>query len=272
MVRQLKTKNDLYQKFETLKRNRQKRYACGEFFVEGVRNLNYAVQDGWEISHLLYTSERPLSDWAKNYLQTVKTICNYDLPAAFMAELSGKTDASELLAVVKMRPDTVDRFPKRQNPLFVLFDRPSNHGNLGTILRSCDSFGVDGLLITGHAVDLYDPEVIGASMGSFFHLPTVRMPAKEQVLSFIATQKAEHPNFLTVGTTAHRQHPIDTVDLRVPLLWMIGNETDGLCRAFKEICDIQATIPMAPASAASSFNVACAATVMLYETVRQRGR
>jgi TrmH family RNA methyltransferase len=51
---------------------------------------------------------------------------------------------------------------------------------------------------------------------------------------------------------------------------MIGNETDGLCRAFSESCDVLATIPMAESSSASSFNVACAATVMLYEAARQR--
>ncbi len=51
---------------------------------------------------------------------------------------------------------------------------------------------------------------------------------------------------------------------------MIGNETDGLCRAFKEGCDRLVTIPMVETSSASSFNVGCAATVMFYEAVRQR--
>ena len=96
---------------------------------------------------------------------------NYQLTSELMGELSGKTDTSELMAVVRMRPDDLSLLPLSENPCLVLFDRASNRGNLGTILRSCDALGADGLILTGHAVDLYDPEVIVSSMGSFFEAP-----------------------------------------------------------------------------------------------------
>lgn len=265
-------KNADYQKFEVLKTNRNKRYRYGEFFVEGVRNLNEAVKTGWEIVSFLYAPERGLSDWAKGLLKEVKTQVNYELSAELLAELSGKEDASELLAVVKMRDDSLAPFlsVSKKNPIFVLFDRASNRGNLGTLLRTCDAFGVDGLLLTGHGVDLYDPEVVGASMGSFFHVPAVRVQGNDAVFQFIAQMKARRPEFLAVGTTAHKQYPIWGQKLTGPLLLMVGNETDGLCYAFKEACDVLCTIPMAETSSASSFNVACAATAMLYEAARQR--
>ena len=147
------SKNATFQKFEVLKTNRNKRYKHGEFFVEGVRNINNAVLNGWEIISFLYDETRELSSWAKEKLGTVHTKVNYALTPALIAELSGKEDTSELLAIIKMREDNVDSLPLSKVPFLALFDRPSNHGNLGTILRSCDALGVDGLILTGHAVD-----------------------------------------------------------------------------------------------------------------------
>lgn len=272
--KQITARDADYQKFEVLKTNRNKRHRYGEFFVEGVRNLNEAVKNGWEISSFLYSPKLGFSDWAAEMLGKVKTQINYELSPELLKELSGKEDTSELMAVVKMREDSLSRLTERLSPgkppLFLLFDRASNRGNLGTILRSCDGLGADGLILTGHGVDLYDPEVVGASMGSFFSVPAVRAADNETVFRFIRDMKERYPGFLTVGTTSHKQHPLHKQDLTRPLLLMVGNETEGLCYAFKEACDVLCTIPMAESSSASSFNVACAATVMLYETVRQR--
>lgn len=270
LERKIFTKNAEYQKFEVLKSNRVKRAHYHEFFVEGVRNINEAVKNGWEINSFLYSRETRLSSWAETMLRDVKTHVNYLLPSSLMKELSGKEDTSELLAVVGMRDDDPSLIRLPSNPLLALFDRPSNHGNLGTIIRSCDGMGVDLLIITGHAVDLYDPAVVVSSMGSFFNVPVIRMPDNDGVDQLIGRLKRDYPCFLTVGTTSHRQKKLDEIDLTGPLLLMIGNETEGLCRHFKETCDILGTIPMAERSSASSFNVACASSILFYEAVRQR--
>ena len=180
------SKNATYQRFEVLKTNRNKRYTYGEFWIEGVRNINEARKNGWEFSSLLFSREKPLSHWAEETLQGVRTRVNYELPLSLMRELSGKEDTSELLAIGKMRKDSFEELRLSPTPLLALFDRPSNRGNLGTILRSCDALGVDGLILTGHGVDLYDPEVIVASMGSFFCVPTIRVPENQSVVEFIA--------------------------------------------------------------------------------------
>ena len=208
----------------------------------------------------------------KNVLETVPTDINYQLTADLMGDLSDKEDTSELLAIVKMREDSFSQFKFSDQPLVALLDRPSNRGNLGTIIRSCDGFGIDGLIITGHAVDLYDPEVIVSSMGSFFSVPVIRLTCNNQLLEFIADMKGKYPGFKVVGSTSHSQNSIHHCDLTAPLLLMIGNETDGLNRTFRELCDELVTIPMAESSSASSFNVGCAATVMFYEAIRQRTR
>ncbi len=269
-IRKIYSRNAAFQKFEVLRTNRNKRYKYGEFLVEGVRNINEAAGSGWEFTSLIYDGEKSLSGWAREILGTVKTRVNYELTGELMEEISGKQDTSELLAIVRMRRDDPARLVLSPVPLLMLFDRPSNRGNLGTVIRSCDSLGADGLLLTGHGVDLYDPEVVGASMGSFFRLPSVRMTDNDALFQYIDGLRAKYPGFQVVGTTAHREKRITQVDFTRPTLLLIGNETEGLSRAFKEKSDVLATIPMSGRSCASSFNVGCAATVFLYEAVRQR--
>ncbi|MDF2588043.1 MAG: hypothetical protein K0S41_1884 [Anaerocolumna sp.] len=262
--------NATYQKFEVLKTNRNKRYKYSEFLVEGVRNINEAIKNGWTICSFIYTFETKLSDWARNIISDIKTEMNYELTMDLMKKISSKEDTSELLAVVKMRKDTTSEIKLSANPLLAIFDRPSNKGNLGTLIRSCDSLGVEGLIITGHGVDLYDPDVISSSMGSFFKVPVLRASSNEFVDVFIEQLRSNFPDVHLIGTTAHSEKAIYELDLTGPVVFMIGNETDGLCYHYKEISDIMTTIPMAENSSASSFNVACASTVMFYEAVRQR--
>lgn len=263
------TKNSTYQKFEVLKTNRNKRYRYHAFLVEGVRSLNEAVKKNWTIQSFLYDKNK-LSDWAKGMIRQVPTQMNYCLTPELMRDLSGKEDTSELMAVIEMKEDCLDTVKLSANPFIVLFDRPSNKGNLGTLIRSCDALGADLLILTGHAVDLYDPDVVISAMGSFFNMPVVRVADHAELQKFLCGIKARHPDFTVIGTTAHREKSIDTVDLTVPLLLMIGNETMGLSKAFKESCNILCTIPMAETSYASSFNVSCAASIMMYEVTRQR--
>lgn len=147
------SKNAIYQKFEVLRANRNKRHKYNEFIVEGVRNIKEAVKNQWEIISFLYSCECELSKWAADLLRDVETKINYELPKSFMCDLSGEENTSELMAIIKMRGKTEINKSLSINPKFPLFDRPSNKGNLGTLLRSCDAFGVERLIITGHAVD-----------------------------------------------------------------------------------------------------------------------
>ena len=271
-TQKIRAKDAAWQKLEVLKTNRNKRYRYFEFLVEGVRNLNEAEKNGWEFSSLLYPANTPLSDWAKDMLGRVRTDCNLELAPELMAELSEKSDTSELMAVVKMRPDSLDAIRPAGIPLVALFDRPSNKGNLGTILRTLDSLGADGLILTGHGVDLYDPEVIGASMGSFFRVPAPRVPRHDDLAAYFDGLREKWGGLSVLGTTAHAEKPLWDCDLTRPTVFMIGCETDGLSEGLRPFCTDMVTIPMAETSSASSFNVACAATVMFYEAVRQRQR
>ena len=262
-------KDSTYQKFEVLKNNRNKRYKYNEFLVEGVRSLKEAVTNKWNIKSFIYDKNN-LSDWARDTINSVKTVENFVLTPQLMKDLSGKEDTSELMAIIEMREDKLDAVPLSKNPFIVLFDRPSNKGNLGTIIRSCDSLGADMLIMTGHAVDLYDPDVVVSAMGSFFNMPVIRIEDNNDLYTYVDKLRKQYPDLLVAGSTAHKENPIETVDFTHPLILMIGNETMGLNKAFKDYCDILCTIPMDEKSYATSFNVGCAASIMMYEVTRQR--
>ena len=123
-------RNNLFQKFEVLKTNRNKRYKYNEFLVEGVRSLNEVVNNNWKIKSFIYDRNN-LSGWAKDMINKVNTDANFYLTPELMKKLSEKEDTSELMAIIEMREDKLDNVMLSENPFIVLFDRPSNKGNLG---------------------------------------------------------------------------------------------------------------------------------------------
>ena len=116
------TKNNIFQKFEVLKTNRNKRYRYHEFFVEGVSSLNEAVRKNWKIKSFVYDKNN-LSDWAKDMINKVNTDMNYCLTPELMKELSGKEDTSELMAVIEMREDELEEVTLSGKPFIGLFER-----------------------------------------------------------------------------------------------------------------------------------------------------
>lgn len=268
-VKKVYSENSDFQKIEVLKRNREKRTKYKEFFVEGVKSINYAIENNWHIKAFIYSNEKPLSDWANNILANSKAEVHFELTAKLMDKLSDKDeDYSEIVAVIAMPQNDLSRIKIKKDMVVVVFDRPSSHGNLGTLIRSCEALKVDGLIITGHAVDLYDPKTIRSSMGTFFSVPTVRLQSHNELLQWISEIRSRFDNFQIVGSTSKADIFIEETDLTNPMLLLIGNETYGLSNNYKELCDKLVKIPMY--GKITSFNVACAGSVMLYEIDRQR--
>ncbi|MFY1588477.1 TrmH family RNA methyltransferase [Micromonospora sp. WMMD734] len=261
-------RNARFQQWEALLHNRTKRQRRGEFLVQGVRPIAMAVEHGWQIRELLYDADVQLSGWARRALDTVRAE-RYAVAPDLMHELGGKTDTvPELLAVVALPEDDLGRIPVGPTMLTVVFDRPTSPGNIGTLIRSADAFGASGVIVTGHAADVYDPKAVRASTGSLFALPVVRAPAHQAVLSWVADLHAGGVRLGIVGADEHA--PVDAAgyDFTRPTLILIGNETSGLSVGWRAACDQLVRIPMS--GAASSLNAAAAATVVLYESARQR--
>jgi 23S rRNA (uridine2479-2'-O)-methyltransferase len=270
MTPRVTTRNASFQQWQALLGNRTKRQRSGEFLVQGVRPINLARQHGWEIRTLLYDGEARLSRWASETLDSVRST-TFALSPSLLGELGEKTEAPpELLAVVAMRDDDPARIPARPDLLAVVFDRPTSPGNLGTLIRSADALGAHGLIVTGHAVDLYDPRTVRASTGSLFAVPTIRVPAPPPVLDWLAALRAHGIGVRVVGTDEDGPVELSRCDLTGPTVLLVGNETAGLSAAWRDTCDQLARIPIS--GSASSLNAATAGSIALYESARQRHR
>ncbi|GAB3053882.1 TrmH family RNA methyltransferase [Micromonospora schwarzwaldensis] len=261
-------RNARFQQWQALLRNRSKRQRRGEFLVQGVRPITMAVEHGWQVRELLHDADAEMSGWARRTLDTVRAE-RFAVSRELMHELGGKADTvPELLAVVALREDDLCRIPVGPTMLTVVFDRPTSPGNIGTLIRSADAFGASGVIVTGHAADVYDPKAVRASTGSLFALPVVRVPAHQAVLSWVADVRAAGVGIGIVGADEHGALDAAEHDFTRPTLALIGNETNGLSVGWRAACDQLVRIPMS--GTASSLNAANAATVVLYESARQR--
>lgn len=263
----IRTENNDFQHAEVLRRNREKRQKHREFFVEGTSAIEHAIAQGWSITTFIHSSERKLSSWAMDVLGASRAERHLAMPQALMEKLSDKNDTSELLALVKMPNDDLERIRPSQPALVVVLDRPSSPGNLGTILRASNALRVDGVVITGHAVDLYDPKTIRASVGTLFCMPVVRVESSKALEPWLAKLKVDL-GVTVVGTSARAPRELAEHDFALPTVLLFGNETTGLSAHCRTLCDSLVTIPIH--GAASSLNVACAASITLYEIDRQR--
>ncbi|MEZ4727461.1 MAG: TrmH family RNA methyltransferase [Caldilineaceae bacterium] len=265
------TKNQWFQRAEVIQRNRKKRWQHRQFLVEGVRAINQLRRSPqWQTEALIYSPAERLSGWAQDVLQEIACPYHLEFSRELLAELSAKEETSEVLALVNM--PVIDDIPVEltEKSVVVLLDRPSSPGNLGSIIRSCDAFGVDRLVLTGHGVDPFDPVTVRATAGAFFHVPLARLSGTETLATWFAASRQARPTLQIIGTSAKGDLPLTACDFTGPTILCLGNETMGLSAWLKEQCDTLAYMHMQ--GVASSLNLACATTAILFEVCRQRGK
>lgn len=266
----MSARNSRFQQWTALLTNRTKRTRAGEFIVQGVRPITLALDEGWPLSAVLHAPSDGLSTAAAQLVGRIDPgVERVEVAPELMAELGGKDEqAPELLLLARQRADDLDRIGGGADALVLAVDRPTSPGNLGTLIRSADAFGFAGVIVTGHAVDPYDPRTVRASTGSLFAIPVVRVPAPDAVLAWVAKQRSAGTPMRIVGTDETGSADVYAADLREPTLVVVGNETRGMSRAWRDSCDTVVRIPIT--GAASSLNAAAAGTIIMYEAVRQR--
>jgi len=137
-------------------------------------------------------------------------------------------------------------------------------GNAGTVLRSAEAAGADGVIFCGHSVDVYNPKTVRASAGALFHVPVVVAEDDPSgVLDRLRTMGLRR-----LGAVVGSGRDYTTADLTDPVALVLGNEAVGLPAAVTETLDDRITIPMAGRS--ESLNVGMAAAVLCFEAARQR--
>jgi len=150
-------------------------------------------------------------------------------------------------------------------PFLLALDSLQDPQNFGTLLRTAQAVGVDGVLIPEHRAVSVTPAVSNASAGAVEHLQVVRVTNLARSLQLI---KAD--GVWTFGLAVDAEQPYWTADLGGPIAIVVGSEGSGLGRLVRETCDILVTIPMA-AGSVQSLNASVAGSLVLYEAFRQRG-
>jgi RNA methyltransferase, TrmH family len=167
-----------------------------------------------------------------------------------------------LLAVVPQWKRQLDDLALSAAPFLLVVEAIEKPGNLGTILRSADAAGCDGVIVCDPVTDIFNPNVVRASTGVLFSVPLV-VAESPRVLAWLQ----EH-GIRTVATTPAAEKIYTDVDMRGPLAIVMGSEQYGLSQFWLQNASVPVRIPMA--GQADSLNVAMATIITLFEAVRQR--
>lgn len=176
--------------------------------------------------------------------------------------LSDTRSPQGIAAVLRILPATLDAIDLRDGGAVLVVHELRDPGNLGTTIRSADAFGAAGVILTGSCTDPYEPKVVRATAGSFFHLPVVEADWP-QVSGWARDAKVS-----VYATALEAQHAIGKVGMPKRVALVIGNEAHGLPESILQDATYTVTIPMT--GRAESLNAAVAAGIVLFEAQRQR--
>ncbi len=243
-----------------LLRQRKARQASGLFLVEGIRPVGEAVEAGAPVESLFYAPELLGSEYAHGLIgqASAKNIPCYPTSPEVFATLAEKENPQGLLAVVRMRPASLEALTPVNFSWGVALISPQDPGNIGAILRTVDAVGASGLLLLEGGADPYHPQAVRASMGALFWRPVVQASFAE------FTAWANKGGYAVVGTSAHAEKDYrEAASTPPPLILLLGSEQKGLSAEQMAVCTEVVRIPMK--GRVTSLNLAVAAGVMLYE-------
>ncbi|PIS01087.1 MAG: RNA methyltransferase [Chlamydiae bacterium CG10_big_fil_rev_8_21_14_0_10_35_9] len=249
-------------------RNRRARDETKTFLIEGYRELLRAFDAKVVIEKLFFSPEHFLKD---NEEPLIKRIAKsdselFELSKSLFEKVSYRDRPDGLLAIAKQGRKTLSSLPKiikgKKNPFLLVAESIEKPGNLGTILRSSDAAGVDAVIVCDACTDIYNPNVVRASIGTLFTQPVIECQSQE-LLNFLQDAKIE-----ILSATPHSSTVYTDVDLTKAVAIVVGCEQYGLTELWMKQCSHQVKIPML--GIADSLNVATATTLLLYEVVRQR--
>tara|TARA_Y200000002_G_scaffold378633_1_gene386408 strand:+ start:5901 stop:6605 length:705 start_codon:yes stop_codon:yes gene_type:complete len=218
----------------SLKKNRQKH---GLFIVEGEKLVNEVLSSDWEVEGIYATKE-----WLG---ENATIISNNDL-----SRISSLKTPNKVVAVVKIKKGTLDI---NSNTVLAL-DGIKDPGNLGTIIRLADWFGVEDIICSNDCVDYLNPKVVQSSMGSF-----TRVNLNYTSLMDAFKKYSDYKLLMTVlnGT------PLSEMTNADKKIVVMGSESKGISNKILELTSDKITIPKSKSSKAESLNVSVAAAIIL---------
>lgn len=230
-----------------LKKNRD---AHNCFIVEGEKMVDELLKSEFKVQSVFATK-----DWKNPAIENEKV--QY-ISEKQLERISDLKSPNKLIAVVEKSNDSFEISSILQGLTLVL-DDISNPGNLGTIIRLCDWFGVKNIICSRNSVELYNPKVIQATMGSFLRVNVY-------YTDIVALIKQMPNNFLIYGSFMEGEN-IRNVDLEENALLIMGNESIGISEELQQLISRKIAIKN-NSSEAESLNVAIATAILLYEFKR----
>ena len=228
-------------------KDRKGRRESGCFLVEGRKMVEEALASAFDVETVLVQEGMELPDGL--------TMPVYELPAHVLAAVCDTKTPQGIAAVVRM---------KEQSALgkhIVVLDGVQDPGNVGTIIRTADAAGLDGVLLSTQCADVFSPKVLRATMGSIFRmnlrttddLPGELTKLREKGYSILSSQLDGTPFY-------ERQ------DVAERFALIIGNEGNGVSEQVQQTATHRVRLPMR--GGAESLNAAIAAAIMMYELLR----
>ena len=238
------------------------RRESGLFALEGARLCADAAASGVEIRTVLYTARA--REAYEPYLRPLLAACSdcREIDAALAVRFSDTKAPQGIFCICQRLDNRLPLGKIKRNGRYLLLEDVQDPGNLGTIVRTAEAFGIDGLFLTPGCCDLYNPKVLRGSMGGVFRLPAARTEDLPALL--VSLKDAGLSCFACVAENGAQ--PVQNAELGAGAVCLIGNEGAGLRPETVAACGRRITIPMS--GRAESLNASIAASIVLWEMTR----
>jgi len=231
-----------------------------KILIEGEKLVDEALHSEWELETILLHRDFLMGEHAREILRRAELLhCEVlEISKDELKRLSDTVTSQNIIGVVSPRDVRLESLlaPGERRALIVALDAVADPGNVGTIFRTCDWFGVDGVLMNRNSVELFNPKVVRSAMGSLFHLPVV--PNAELTS---ALQGAKKNGFKVIVTVAEGGSMFSAVVPPRKSILVFGNEAHGVSSEIVNMADEVVTIPKL--GKAESLNVAIAAGIVI---------
>lgn len=178
-------------------------------------------------------------------------------------KMSATETPQGILCVMRMKHYGLEEMLERQNPLLMVLEDIQDPGNLGTILRTGEGAGIDGVIASRESADLYNPKTIRSTMGSIYRMPFIYTASLRETAGRL---KAAGIRLYAADLSGEKWY--DGEDYTGGSAFLIGNEGNGLRPETAALADAGIRIPMA--GRVESLNAAMASGILMYEAARQR--
>lgn len=263
MTRLTGSQNPIVKEVRSLK-NKSARVEKNLYFIEGTRFTTEALKENTGICYVVLSETFASADGSEELLGQINRaqLNCYVLPDGLFDSISDTQNPQGILAVLKQEKKQLKDAVIAEG-LLVITDAVKDPGNMGTIIRTADAAGCSGVIIPDGCVDIYNPKVLRATMGSVFHVPIYHCASV-----FEAMKAAKASGFLLCASQLEGAVSIYQTDLSGNIALIIGSEADGISDETARSADLLIKIPMA--GRAESLNASAAAAVMMFEAMRQR--